>query len=140
MLFIFSCSHKSIFLQYPISSKILLSHSLDHYSSQLVYQPLVLRVSTRDLHVLKHILTLVGTLGIAGLPSLILVIQNVFSLGEAPVSLYLITALTISVCTNIQISFIFAMNKKVRIVFLNHLRHIFYCDFFKNQKKEKIVS
>jgi len=74
MLFIFSYSHKSIFFQYLISSKILLSHSLDHYSSQLVYQPLVLRVSTRDLRVLKHILTLVGTLGIAGLPSLILVI------------------------------------------------------------------
>ena len=99
----------------------------------------IFRISTRDLRVLKHILTLIGILGTAGLPSLILVIWNAFSLGKAPVPLYLVTALTISVCTNIQISFIFAMNKKVRIVFWNHLRR-YFIDFFKNQNKEIIVS
>jgi hypothetical protein len=77
----------------------------------------VVRVSTRDLRVLQHILTLVGILGTAALPSLILVVWNAFSLGKALVSLYLITALPISICTNIKILFIFAINKKVRVVF-----------------------
>jgi len=99
----------------------------------------VVRVSTRDLRVLQHILTLVGILGTAALPSLILVVWNAFSLGEALVPLYLITALPISVFTNIKIPFIFAINKKVRVVFSNHLRRIFYW-FFKNKNKEKVVS
>ncbi|CAF1079763.1 unnamed protein product [Rotaria sordida] len=76
-----------------------------------------LSTAKRDLHVLKNILTLIGILGTAGLPNIILVIWNAFSLDEAPVSLYLICVLTISFCTNIQISFIFVMNKNVKVVF-----------------------
>jgi hypothetical protein len=73
--------------------------------------------STRDLRVIKHMLTLIGVLGTAGLPSLILVIWNVLTIGKEPISLYLICILTISLCTNIQISFIFLMNQNVRSVF-----------------------
>lgn len=81
--------------------------------------------STRDLRVLQHILILIGILGMAGFPSLVLVIWNAIS-GEAPIPLYLFCALTVSFCTAIQISFIFIMNKKIRVVFRNHIRHLFY--------------
>jgi hypothetical protein len=80
--------------------------------------------STRDLFVLKRILTLIGILGAAGLPSLILVIWNVFSRDGAPVPLYLFCALTISFCVNIQISLIFITSKKIRVVFWNRIRHM----------------
>ncbi|CAF3683809.1 unnamed protein product [Rotaria sordida] len=85
-----------------------------------------LSTAKRDLHVLKNILTLIGILGTAGLPNIILVIWNAFSLDEAPVSLYLICVLTISFCTNIQISFIFVMNKNVKVVFWNHVQRILH--------------
>ncbi|CAF1114421.1 unnamed protein product [Adineta steineri] len=80
----------------------------------------------RDLRVLKNILTLIGILGTAGLPNLILLIWNALSPGQAPVPLYLLCTLTISFCTNIQISFIFIMNKKAKDIFWNHIRRIFY--------------
>ncbi|CAF1030005.1 unnamed protein product [Adineta steineri] len=83
-------------------------------------------VSNRDLRVLKNILTLIGILGTAGLPSLILLICNAISPGQAPVPLYLFCTLTISFCTNIQISFIFIMNKKARDIFWNRIRRIFH--------------
>jgi hypothetical protein len=86
----------------------------------------IVMTSTRDLHVLKNILTLVGILGTAGLPSLMLIIWDAVSGREAPVALYLVNVLTISFCTNIQISFIFNMNKNVRVVFWNHLRRVFH--------------
>ncbi|CAF0972764.1 unnamed protein product [Rotaria sordida] len=85
-----------------------------------------LSTAKRDLHVLKNILTLIGILGTAGLPNIILVIWNAFSLDEAPVSLYLICVLTISFCTNIQILFIFVMNKNVKVVFWNHVQRILH--------------
>jgi hypothetical protein len=85
----------------------------------------VVTASARDLQVLKHILTLVGILSTAGLPSLILIIWNAVLPGEAPVPFYFISALTISFCTNIQISFIFATSKNVRVVFWNRVRRLF---------------
>ncbi|CAF3724364.1 unnamed protein product [Rotaria sp. Silwood1] len=85
-----------------------------------------LSTANRDLRVLKKILTLIGILGTAGLPNIVLIIWNAFSLDGAPVSLYLICALTISFCTNIQISFIFSMNKNVRVIFWNYVQRILY--------------
>jgi hypothetical protein len=87
-------------------------------------RPLV-SVSTRNLRVLKHILTLIGILGTATFPSFILVIWNAISLDKAPIPLYLLCALTISLCTNIQILFIFGMNKKIRTALRNRTRRIF---------------
>lgn len=80
--------------------------------------------SIRDLHVLRNILTLIGILGTAGLPSMILVIWNAVSAHGAPVSLYLFCSLTISFCTNIQISFIFFMSKNVRTVLWNYIQRV----------------
>jgi len=68
-------------------------------------------------------LTLIGILGPAGLPCLI---WNALSMGNEPVLLYLICILTISFCTNIQISFIFAMNKNVRIVFWDNMQRMLH--------------
>ncbi|CAF4975413.1 unnamed protein product [Rotaria sp. Silwood1] len=85
-----------------------------------------LSTANRDLRVLKKILTLIGILGTAGLPNIVLLIWNAFSSDGAPVSLYLICALTISFCTNIQISFIFSMNKNVRVIFWNYVQRILY--------------
>ena len=82
--------------------------------------------SARDLHVLRNILTLVGILGTAGLPSMILVIWNAVSADGAPVPLYLFCALVISFCTNIQISFIFFMSKNARTVLWNYVQRFFH--------------
>jgi hypothetical protein len=73
----------------------------------------VLSISYRELRVLQHTLTLVIILGTAGLPSLIIIVLNAVLSQGAPVPLYLFSVLTISFCTNIQITFIFTVNKRV---------------------------
>lgn len=91
--------------------------------------PTVAQTSGRDLRVLKNILTLVGILGTAGIPSLILVIWNAIPSNMAPVPLYLATVMTISLCTNVQITFIFAMSKNVRALFVGRIQHVFHSFF-----------
>jgi hypothetical protein len=52
-----------------------------------------LATTNRDLRVLKHIITLVGILGAAGLPSLALIIWNTLSSGKVHALFYLVTLL-----------------------------------------------
>lgn len=88
-----------------------------------------LAITKRDLRVLHHMMTLVGILGTAGVPGMILIIWNLFVPQAAPIPLYLISILNISFCTNIQITFIFAMNKPVKDhlwLKLHHLCHQFF--------------
>ena len=73
-----------------------------------------LSVSRRNLYVLKHTLTLIGILGTAGLPSIVVIIWNGISPGQVPVPLYLACVLNVSLCINVQIIFIFSMNRAVR--------------------------
>ncbi|CAF1514288.1 unnamed protein product [Adineta steineri] len=82
-------------------------------------------MSNRDLRVLKNILILIGILGAAGFPSLILFIWNLVTPGKAPVPFYLACILVINICTNIQISFIFTMNKNMKIIFWNRVKSVF---------------
>lgn len=70
-------------------------------------------IRKRDLRVLRRMMTLVCILGTAGVPSVVLLIWNYFFAQSAPIPLYLASTLTISFCTNIQISFIFVTNKRV---------------------------
>jgi hypothetical protein len=107
----------------PFFGIIVIYRYIARYIRRTDSMTLVVINSTRDLRVLKHMLTLIGILGTAGLPTLILVIWNVLSMGREPISFYLICILTISFCTNIQISFIFLMNKNVRIVFWQRIFH-----------------
>ncbi|UJR07655.1 hypothetical protein I4U23_011943 [Adineta vaga] len=86
----------------------------------------LMSTSTRDIRVLRNVLILIGILGTAGLPSFVLVVWNTVEPGEAPVFLYHICVLTVSFCTNVQIAFIFMMNKNIRTVFWNRLRRAFY--------------
>ena len=79
----------------------------------------------RDLRVVRHLVTLVVILGTAGLPSLVLIIWNTFFSDKAPVVLYFVAILNISFFTNIQISFIFAMNRRLRSVLWRDLRQLF---------------
>jgi hypothetical protein len=74
----------------------------------------VLIVSKRNLYVLKHTLTLIGILGTAGLPSTVVIIWNAISPGQVPVPFYLACVLNVSLCINVQIIFIFSMNRGIR--------------------------
>ena len=83
-------------------------------------------ISKRDLRVLRRMMTLVAILGTAGLPGMILLIWNLFFAQSAPVPLYLATVLTISFCTNVQITFIFSTNKRVKHFLWLRIRDRFY--------------
>ena len=85
----------------------------------------VQRTNHRDLRVVRHMVTLVGILGTAGLPSLVVIVWNTFFASKAPVVLYFVSILNISFFTNIQISFIFAMNRRLRSAFWKDLRQFF---------------
>ena len=79
-------------------------------------------VSKRNLHVLKHTLTLIGILGAAGLPSMVVLIWNAISSGQVPVPFYLACVLNVGLCINVQIIFIFSMNKSVTSALTNGWR------------------
>lgn len=58
-------------------------------------------IRERDLRVLRHMMTLVGILGTAGLPGMIVIVWSLISPESTPMFMYLFSMLTISFCTNV---------------------------------------
>ncbi len=98
-----------------LSSILILFISSRGYQSVLYHRQYLRRTDSMTPALIN------STRDTAGLPCLI---WNALSMGNEPVLLYLICIPTISFCTNIQISFIFAMNKNVRIVFWDNMQRM----------------
>ena len=76
----------------------------------------------RDFRVVRHVLILVSIFGLSGLPMIILMIWKFSFPTTEPEELYLISILMVSFCTNIQISYILLINKKLKEYFRRGLR------------------